>query len=69
VPSGESLACSDENLALVGSDKTGDAIQKRGFAGARRAEEDGDSRLCKEVHIEMKVSAPEAGADRERTRS
>jgi len=51
--------------AFVRSDEAGDAIQERGFTGARRAEKDADARRNGEIDVEMKRAAGEADANAE----
>ena len=58
----ESLVCY-RDAAFVRSDKASDAIEKSGFTGAGRAEEDSYSRRNGKVHIKAKRATREASAD------
>src|SRR5256885_4365463 len=53
----------DNDAAFVGRNEAGNAIEKSGFSGARRAEEDSYPGRNGKVHVKMECATREASAD------
>jgi hypothetical protein len=51
----EQDAAADNDLSRVGLGQPGNTIEKSGFAGARRAEQDGEARGGVKVSLQNKV--------------